>query len=208
MYTVHDISRVTEVYESHRARPISEVMRDFYPDATIDSHGRPHAPHDGYVDPLTDQTFRAGEFLPIEDYMREERSSQLRSRRPHFAQFIHEGEEKVLYGTPAQILHTKEEIRRQHYAALVGTSHHVGTVGERRELTLRIETRWQETGVYGEAYTFGMVDEEGNILRYRGSVDLGRPNDKIVVTATIKRHTVYRDVEQTEINRPSVSRGR
>lgn len=207
MFTITNRAAIEAVYAAHAARPVAEVLREFYPDAVFDAAGRPHAPYDGYMDPLTDRTFRGGEFLPIDEEMRDEVGLSGRARGRRYVEFLDQhGATHTLYGTATQILHTKAEIRRQHYAALAAVSQPVGTVGERRDFVLTIVSNYYRDGLYGRQYMTNFVDAEGNVIRFVGAVDLGKPGAKVTLKATIKDHSEYEGVKQTIIARPTVAK--
>ena len=89
-------------------------------------------------------------------------------------------------------------------AALAG-SQHVGTVGQRVEMTLklilvkRISTQMDECNLYK------FVTPEGNVVTWFTGVNLEIKDDETVkVKATIKSFRVYEDIKETAVNRLTV----
>lgn len=84
-------------------------------------------------------------------------------------------------------------------------SRFVGAVGNKVTLALTVEriiTLFSE--FYGNNYLWLCRDQNGNVVTYRGRVDLGDIGSTVTVTATIKEHQWYGDVQQTLIQRPKV----
>jgi hypothetical protein len=104
-----------------------------------------------------------------------------------------------------------EDITRSEEAAYLfdrtRTSQHVGTVGARVELTLRVVDRRRfPASNYGwtDRYLFRMRDESGNVFIWwttSGSLGLG---ETVPVKATIKAHSEYNGEKQTEVQRVKV----
>jgi hypothetical protein len=67
MLTITNKALVDEIFAAKLPRSRDEVIREIYPEATQDRNGRYHAPYDGYECPLTGVTFRAGEYLPMDE---------------------------------------------------------------------------------------------------------------------------------------------
>lgn len=90
-------------------------------------------------------------------------------------------------------------------------SEHVGSVGERNQMKLKIESiRKYETRGYTYSnsiilnYAHSMKDEQGNVVVYLGTSKLGVVGDVLTLKGTIKKHDVYKGVNQTVIARPNV----
>lgn len=81
------------------------------------------------------------------------------------------------------------------------TSRHVGTVGERSVMTLRVLSIRELDGQYGVTYLHDMVDADGNRVKWFGSSRLGDPGVEVTVKATVKAHEEYRGVAQTIVSR-------
>jgi len=104
------------------------------------------------------------------------------------------------------------------------TSQHVGTVGERREFTCKLVRffDWSKPGQFGRTfykYCHIMHDENGQVIKYIGSVILGgvkwegEYGDKYPVVdetvtlrfvATIEGHEDYKGEKQTIVARPKI----
>ena len=80
------------------------------------------------------------------------------------------------------------------------TKAHVGTVGERIEMTLTVEKVLSFDTQFGVSYINLCRDADGNVVVYKGSnrFDVG----SIKVKATIKSHETREGVPQTLISRP------
>jgi hypothetical protein len=86
-------------------------------------------------------------------------------------------------------------------------SEHVGTVGERTELTLTIEKRIRLDAYhyYGPVSYINLCrDQDGNSVKYKGTASIGTEGDTVTLKATIKEHDVYREEKGTWITRPKV----
>lgn len=99
---------------------------------------------------------------------------------------------------------TREQARAEQRANDVANSKHVGTVGERREFTLKVERVMEFEGQYGFTYINICRDADGNIVVYKGSNEFER-GETIAVKATVKAHEMRDGVAQTIIARPKVS---
>ena len=86
----------------------------------------------------------------------------------------------------------------------------VGSVGDRVELcdvSLSLLASWDSE--YGYTYLYKMVDAAGNIFTWKtgkwlGSNDYIAEDAKITLKGTIKKHTEFRGVKQTELTRCKV----
>lgn len=81
-------------------------------------------------------------------------------------------------------------------------SNHVGTVKTREVFTLRSNNKFEYVGSYGVTYKYIFNDEFGNVIIWNAS----KPQDfiaghKYLVRGTIKAHSEFKGVKQTEINR-------
>lgn len=80
-----------------------------------------------------------------------------------------------------------------------------GEVGQRMTITLTVErVITLESQFYGTTWITVGRTPEGNVVTYKGKTDLGNKGDTTTVTATIKGHTTYKEIRQTEIQRPKV----
>lgn len=89
-------------------------------------------------------------------------------------------------------------------------SQHLGTVGERIVLTLKVRHVVMLEGMYGLSFINICNDESGNVVVYKGSNsfefdDTNKRRDQITVKATVKAHTERDGVKQTIIARPKIS---
>lgn len=83
-------------------------------------------------------------------------------------------------------------------------SEFVGTVKERRLFNVEITGFKAMVDYDGEPDGFfhALKDEAGNVLVYRGFVELGKKGDKMTLKATVKSHYDGKGVKTTYINRP------
>ena len=98
-------------------------------------------------------------------------------------------------------------------ALLDATRQHIGTVGEKIEISLTLKKRIQIQGAKFSYYDSGITDlcifedSASNIVIYKGnSDDIYRLNegDTATIRATVKDHGARNGVKQTIINRPKV----
>ena len=84
-------------------------------------------------------------------------------------------------------------------------SEHVGEVGKRitvKTVEARCVTSWE--GIYGWTYVYKFVDDAGNVFTWK--TGKGLDTDKpMTITGTVKDHTEYRGVKQTELTRCKVA---
>ena len=98
---------------------------------------------------------------------------------------------------------TRIEERAAAKAERAANAAHIGTVGERREFTLKIGKVMSFQTQFGFMFIHLMDDAEtGNPVVYKGSKELGEAGETITVKATIKAHDVRDGVAQTVITRP------
>lgn len=90
-------------------------------------------------------------------------------------------------------------------------SQHVGTVGERVTLTLKVLHFTCFDGAFGTTYVHIMADEHGNAVVYKGSARLmdddgnrAHAGDTVTLKATVKGHGDYKGQRQTMLARPKV----
>lgn len=83
------------------------------------------------------------------------------------------------------------------------TSKHIGSVKERRHfaaLTINMVRSYDTQ--YGTTFIHVMHDDDGNVVVYKGTKELGERNEVISLTASIKEHGVRDGVAQTIIWHP------
>lgn len=83
-------------------------------------------------------------------------------------------------------------------------SHHVGTVGKRIELAVKVQFTADWETNFGTQYLVNMIDAEGNVLVYKGSNPPLYDDDEAVIRGTVKSHGSYRGTLQTVVNRVQV----
>lgn len=196
MYTCTDRAKVDTIFVAKTPRAVVEVMREAYPDATLDTQGRYHAPYDGYRCPFTDAQFRAGEFLPGPEG---EAGARL-----YKATALCDGELMDWVGSEAQIDAVRDELKRQQNAIDAAISNHLGEVKKKLTTRVTVAVARVSSGYYGRQFFNILKDEAGNILTYKGTVDLGLEGDIVELSCTVKAHTVRDGVKQTVIERPKV----
>jgi len=191
MFLCTNFPAVLSLFNANAPRDVVEVMKERHPKATFDGE-RFHAPCDGYVCPITGNVFRAGEFLP-------EPASE-GGQKTHFTEFLVQETGKVqsLSGTRAQIEAVREELRAQTRAVEAAQSKHIGTVGAKMELNLKINKILVFDGRYGCTYMH-LMSQGTNAVFYKGAKCLGKEGDSITIKAKIKEHTDYEGVPQTVI---------
>lgn len=193
MFTVTDLARVNEIFESNEPRPIREIMLEIYPDATEDCNGRFHAPCDGYVCPLTGKSFRAGEYLPNEE---DAGSKTWKARAMDTDGKVHNWE-----GTRAQIAAVNAELLTQSREEDAKTSDHLGVPGQRIKADVIIHVLKVYPNPYGgDTWFHVMKDTLGNVIFAKISKKLGGQGDRITINGKVKSHQERDGVKQTIIN--------
>jgi len=90
-------------------------------------------------------------------------------------------------------------------AALNATRVHLGTVGEKIELTLTTRHIVEMDGIYGVSYIYICEDADKNVVIYKGtSRNFPNKGETMTVKATVKDHGVRNGVKQTIIQRPKI----
>ncbi|UFK26738.1 hypothetical protein [Roseobacter phage RDJL6] len=213
---VTDKAAVDAAFEEARPRPIRDIMMEIYPEATEDANGRFHAPHDGYLCPITDREFRAGEFLPQEEvddpfaatfYGRAVRMPEARDLEGN----LHRWE-----GSAAQRRAVWPLLIAQTKAHDATVSNHVGEVGAMTNLeNLTLQFVKGFDGFYGTVWIHIFKDPQGNVVVYKGSKRIRTgPNPhldsdlhkggKVSLRCKIKEHGERDGVKQTVVQRPKV----
>lgn len=81
-------------------------------------------------------------------------------------------------------------------------SRHVGTVGEKITVharTIRCMTTYNTQ--YGPQHIYKITDNDGNVLIWKTGVTIVGNTDGAVVTGTVKDHSEFRGIKQTELTR-------
>lgn len=83
---------------------------------------------------------------------------------------------------------------------------HVGTVGEKITITLKVVHIVELNGSFGAVYINICEDADNNTIIYKGNAK-GFPNkdETATITATVKEHGVRNGVKQTVIQRPKLA---
>ena len=194
MFYCTNKEKVDAIYQSLIPRNVSQIMRETYPDAVEDSSGRFHAPCDGYVCPLTERIFRAGEFLPMK-----ETDGKIYSVEAKYDFDV------IKYsGTKAQIEAVKNELRDQTNVLDANTSRFIGNIGDVIQVIVCVETVLTFDGMYGACFIHIMKNQKGDVIIYKGAKKLAERNTFIELKATIKALEERNRVHQTVIERPKV----
>lgn len=85
-------------------------------------------------------------------------------------------------------------------------SRHVGDVGQRftfKVNSFEVMTSWQTD--FGITYLYKMTDEAGNVLIWKSSKWIEEPDAVTTVTGTVKAHSEFNMIQQTEITRCRVA---
>jgi hypothetical protein len=99
----------------------------------------------------------------------------------------------------------KKAARLEARKAEAAGSVHIGTVGERLELSLVVMFTTSFDTIYGTLHIAGMKDAQGNIVIYKGNKFLGERGVALKGKATIKEHGERDGAKQTIIARPALS---
>jgi len=111
--------------------------------------------------------------------------------------------EAILKGIDARAARRAEWADKK--AAIDATREHIGTVGEKTTMTIKVVHIVVLEGSYGTTYINICEDENNNTIIYKGNAN-GFPDkgETATITATIKEHGVRNGVKQTVIQRPKV----
>lgn len=111
--------------------------------------------------------------------------------------------EAILKGIDARAARRAEWADKK--AAIDATREHIGTVGEKTTITIKVVHVVVLDGTYGTTYINICEDENNNTIIYKGKAN-GFPDkgETATITATIKEHGVRNGVKQTVIQRPKV----
>ena len=99
----------------------------------------------------------------------------------------------------------KKAARLEARKAEAAGSVHIGTVGERLELSLVVMFTTSFDTIYGTLHITGLKDAAGNIVVYKGNKALGERGAALKGKATIKEHGERDGAKQTIIARPALS---
>ena len=103
-------------------------------------------------------------------------------------------------------LKSEEQIKK-HIDSLIyeeSSSKHQGKIGERLELTLTVKKVFEKEGYYGNSAFHIFSDEEENIYTWNTSsktLEVGRTYH---LKGTVKEHTCFRNVNQTNLTRCAI----
>jgi hypothetical protein len=204
MYLIRDLAPIQNAFDGAAPRKVEEVMRERYPDATIDCNGRAHAPYDGYVDAVDGGVYRGGEYLPFEPDADDEASPGRGKYQPAIALRLNGGD-LILEGTRGQVAAARV-IAKEQQAAHDRNAQHVGAVKARSLFDLELTATFVDFGEWGQIITHYLRDAAGNPVVYKGSARLSaKIGETIRVKATVKSHWTAGDGRKaTYINRPVV----
>ena len=103
-------------------------------------------------------------------------------------------------------LKSEEQIKK-HIDSLIydeSPSKHQGNVGERLELTLTVKRVVEKEGYYGNSAFHIFSDEEGNIYTWNTSSKTLEVGHTYHLKGTVKEHTCFRNVNQTNLTRCAI----
>ena len=83
-------------------------------------------------------------------------------------------------------------------------SQHVGVVGDRHRLVLRVRLVRSFESAFGIIWLHVCEDEGGNVVVYKGSKELAARGETVTVIATVAEHGEREGVKQTIIKRPKI----
>ena len=89
-------------------------------------------------------------------------------------------------------------------AAKAAASQHVGVVGDRHRLVLRVRLVRSFESAYGIIWLHVCEDVDGNVVVYKGSKELALRGETVTVDATVAEHGEREGVRQTVIKRPKI----
>jgi hypothetical protein len=109
--------------------------------------------------------------------------------------------EAILKGIDARAARRAEWADKK--AIIDANREHIGTVGEKFTITLKVVHVVVLDGIYGTTYINICEDADNNTIIYKGNAKgFPRKGETAMVIATIKEHGVREGVKQTIIQRP------
>ena len=110
--------------------------------------------------------------------------------------------EAILKGIDARAARKAEWADKK--AVIDAKREHIGTVGEKLTITLKVVHIVELETAFGINYIYICEDENQNTIIYKGkSVAMPNKGETVTVIATIKEHGVRDGVKQTVIQRPT-----
>lgn len=103
------------------------------------------------------------------------------------------------------VAHAKFEEREIEYRKrreATANSKHVGTVGDRLELTLTVANIWERESEHGVTFITKMLDGDGNSIKWFGSYGLTQ-GETYIGKWTVKAHGEFKGTAETTIFRPA-----
>lgn len=123
-------------------------------------------------------------------------------RQIEFVKSIHSGEHAKTVASREAAAKARAEAREAEKAA----SNYMGEVGKPLTLSLEVlavrERTYTDVWPARTVYWHLMRTAEGNVVTYRGSVQLGDRGDRVSMKATVKAHEEYQGTKQTVVQRP------
>lgn len=205
MLIITDLAAIDAAFAAKTPRPFKDVVADIYGDVTVDRLGRLHAPYDGYECPITGASYRAGEFIPMdEDAFDDEVKMSSRGIRRLPEGRTLDGKLHSWDGTRAQNMAVWAELIAQSKAHDAARSEHIGEVGGKLHARVTLEFVKAYEGFYGLKFIHIMKDLSGNVIVYKGGKKLAEKGMKLELQAKVKAHEVRDGVAQTKVERPKV----
>ncbi len=84
-------------------------------------------------------------------------------------------------------------------------SDHVGVIGDRHQFALTIRFVKGFESAFGMLFIHVMDDQQGNVIVYKGSKELGEKGQSLSLVATVSEHGEREGIKQTIIKRPKVA---
>ena len=173
-----------------------------YKNRDTDRQGRPL-----WIEPLPEDEARAAKAL--------EWARTVLAEKPEKSEFEHNvasmvaggalperGEGYAAYLITMYERETGREIERERIAKVAAASEHVGTVGERLKLKLKVEQIWEREGNYGTTFITKLADEQGNVFKWFGSYALEQ-GEEYEGAWQVKKHDEFRGAKETQLTRPT-----
>lgn len=106
------------------------------------------------------------------------------------------------YGIACSIISAYQRARRDQAAkAAQSTSQHVGTVGRREVFCGRVSSTWRMESPWGVTTWVTVLDDAGNVLRWKCSGIAPLEGCRITGKATVKEHADWQGTAQTVLTR-------
>jgi hypothetical protein len=180
LYTAVELARVNKAAATREANR-QEAFRAAHEKAEAERLAREHAFYTAHVEFISKLNTLEGEFWD------------------NFRKSFYD---RMAAPTERQTAMVEEEVAKR---AANASSEFFGAVGDKVTITITVEkVITLSSPFYGTSWITIARTEQGNVVTYKGTADIGRKGETLTIKATVKGHEMYNNVRQTLIQRPKV----